>query len=98
MDRRVMYWSACMLSVVAVFPLPYGFYTFLRLAITGCAVLAALELKGNRNSIWIIFAGIAMLFNPVFPVFLSKGTWFIIDLGVAVAFGWMASEQKIISE
>jgi hypothetical protein len=98
LDRRVVYWSACILSAVAVFPLPYGFYTFLRLVVTGSAVLAALELNGNRNSVWVFFAGIAILFNPIFPIFLSKATWFFIDLGVAGAFGWIASQQKTVSE
>ena len=34
MDKKIIYGAAGLLCLAAVFPLPYGFYIFLRLAVT----------------------------------------------------------------
>tara|TARA_E500000178_G_C16725535_1_gene619156 strand:+ start:85 stop:369 length:285 start_codon:yes stop_codon:yes gene_type:complete len=90
MNKNLIYGVAGILCVVAVLPLPYGFYTFLRLSVTISGVIASLELKKEENFLWILFAGISLLFNPVFPIYLDRGIGFPIDLFVAGSFGWIA--------
>ena len=89
MERKFIYGIAGLLCILAVFPLPYGFYTFLRLSVTVAGVMAALELKKENNFLWILLGAIALFFNPFIPVHLDKGLWFPIDLFVAGTFGWM---------
>ncbi len=68
----------------------YGYYTFLRLIITGTAIYYGYylytELKEQNFWFWVL-VGIALLFNPVVPVYLhDKSLWLIIDILVASFF------------
>ncbi|TBA92530.1 DUF6804 family protein [Rhizobium ruizarguesonis] len=77
------------LLVVAVFPLPYGYYSFLRFAITLSAAYLAWEAYREKDAFngWsLILSMVALLFNPLIPVYLDRGSWFIIDLAVAGIF------------
>ena len=81
----------CILSaaalLAAILPLPYGYYTFLRLFIALAAVYVAYA--GYRVGVlWLVllFACLAVLFNPLAPVYLSKGVWQPINAGAAMAF------------
>lgn len=64
---------------------PYGYYTLLRFVVCGVAGYGAwfayqLDKKG-----WTWCLGImAILFNPIFPVHMDRGTWAIVDIGVGI--------------
>ena len=64
---------------------PYGYYTLLRFVVGGVSAYGAyfaVELKENG---WAWTLGIiAILFNPIVPIYLDKGTWAFIDFGVAI--------------
>lgn len=84
------------LLIVAVFPLPYGYYSFLRLAITLSAAYLAWEAYREKDAFngWaLILSMVALLFNPLIPVYLDRGSWFVIDLVVAGIFAmrWYVS-------
>jgi hypothetical protein len=75
-----------LIGAVVISP-PYGYYQFLRWAVRGVAVFIAV--KGYQWRVpWAIwcFAAIAVLFNPIAPIHLSREVWLPIDLVVAVAF------------
>lgn len=76
------------LLLVAVAPIPeYGFYIFLRLAVTTAAVFVAVLASRTQQTGWLVFGIIAALvFNPFIPVWLSKEAWMPIDLIGAVLF------------
>jgi len=75
------------LLLIATLNLPYGYYTFLRIAITISAIyLANIAYKTKKDN-WVILMGIvAVLFNPIFPIHLDKELWVIIDIIVAGLF------------
>jgi len=82
-------WPAIIASILlflAVFPWPYGYYTFLRVVITGMAIYYAYWLYQVRQKgfyFWSLIA-IIVLFNPIIPVYLiSKLLWGIVDVIVA---------------
>lgn len=89
-----IYWLGLILCLVAVMPLPYGFYTFLRIAVTIIAIVAALDFYKNNEGIWIVFAGITVLFNPLIPIYLTREIWFFIDLITAGFFGYAGLKAK----
>lgn len=64
---------------------PYGYFTFMRIivcCVAGyCAVLASEQRKGSWT--WLLGA-IAVLFNPVIPIHMTRETWKIIDIAVAL--------------
>ena len=66
---------------------PYGYYVLLRWIITGSALILAYGFYESKIIHWaLVFGGIAFLFNPIFPIYLDKQTWVIIDLIVAIIF------------
>ena len=75
--------------LIAVARMPYAYYTFTRIVICGSAsFLAAVSwIDGGKNRFWaVVFALVAILFNPLIPVYLKRETWFYFDFGVAAIF------------
>lgn len=68
-----------LLAIPAIWP--YGYFQILRWVVAIVAIYnayIAYELKQNG---WIfIMVAIAILFNPIAPIFLQKQTWVILDL------------------
>ena len=56
------------------------------------------------SRIWSVILGcVAVLFNPIIPIYLSRSTWYDFDVGVAiilaahlafVRLGWLQTPQK----
>jgi hypothetical protein len=74
--------------IIAVFNLPIGYYTLLRIVVTiGSVVLLIQEAKDGINFWVIVFALIGILFNPIIPVYINdKSSWIPIDIICAVIF------------
>ncbi|UXS98925.1 DUF6804 family protein [Agrobacterium tumefaciens] len=75
--------------VIAVLPLPYGYYGMLRLVIMAfAAFFAYIEYEQHKAFTgWVFgFICVVLLFNPFIPVHLSRSSWFILDLIAAGAF------------
>ena len=76
---------AAILLFLALDRHPYGYYTILRFVVCGVTaygVYYALELQ-KKGWAWA-FGIIAILFNPLIPIYLRKATWQFIDLAVAI--------------
>ena len=65
--------------------LPYGYFQFLRLLACGAASFGAYTLRQRQGWLWTMVI-IAVLFNPIAPVRLSRDTWQPIDLATGIAF------------
>ncbi|WFU62692.1 DUF6804 family protein [Bradyrhizobium brasilense] len=75
------------LLILATSHLPYGYYTFLRIVVCGFAGLVAFNSWADDtvSPIWsVVFVGMAVLFNPLVPIYLSRADWFYVDIGAAV--------------
>lgn len=75
--------------IAAMADLPYGYYTLLRITVTICAGVIAYTTYQRRGTLTpgvILFGGIALLFNPIVPVHLTKEIWAPIDIAVAIVF------------
>jgi hypothetical protein len=92
---RVIALVPAVMLVLAVFQMPYGFYTLLRLVVTiAAAVIAWHAVSKSEKPIWAVLMGlIALLFNPIVPVYLTREIWFFIDLVVAATFVSFAVTQ-----
>jgi hypothetical protein len=77
------------LLLIAIAPLPIGYYTFLRIAVTIGAVMVVITERRRGLSGWVIaFGTIAIVFNPLIPVYLyNKQWWMPVDLSAALIFG-----------
>lgn len=69
------------LLLIAILPLPYGYYTFLRLVVFGGGLSLAYQLYEQKHPNWsVVMAILAVLFNPLIPVYLSREAWLPIDV------------------
>lgn len=66
---------------------PYGFYQLLRWAIFVSSVMVAWGFYKSHITAWaFIFGAVALLFNPIAPIYLSKSTWITFDFIGAILF------------
>lgn len=74
--------------ILAIVPTwPYDYYILLRWFIFISSIFVAYNFHRSKLSGWIwVFGAIAFLFNPIFPIYLSRDTWTPIDLISAVLF------------
>jgi hypothetical protein len=84
MPPPVVYIAAALLALGAA-PLPYGYYTFLRLIVCGVFGLAAYVTfaKGARLLPYA-YGLLAVLFNPIVKIHLPKEVWAVVDILAAV--------------
>ena len=75
--------------LLATAHMPSGFYFFLRILVTtGAVILIIRDLQVGFNFWVIIFGILAILFNPLIPVYLhDKSAWTVIDLFSSLMFG-----------
>jgi hypothetical protein len=71
----------------AVAEWPYGYYIFLRW-ITCIASILVIFQAFEKNIDWakLVFIVIAILFNPLVPIYLSRSTWIPLDIITAIFF------------
>jgi hypothetical protein len=70
------------LLIIGMADLPIGYYTLLRIVVTIGAVAVVVTEFENGINFWVITFGlIAILFNPLIPVYLNdKSAWMPIDI------------------
>ena len=87
MGKKLLYIPATLLFI-GIFPLPIGYYTLLRLIVTAAAAYIAYDTfqKGEQSG-WVwVFGFVAIMFNPLIPIYLDKELWIIIDFAAAILF------------
>ena len=83
-DEKKIFWlSPIIVLAIGILPLPIGYYTLSRLVVCACAIYFAHSFyKGKKEnaSLWL-FGFIAVLYNPIIPVYLyEKFIWVIVNL------------------
>lgn len=68
-----------LLTAIIDFDIPYWYYQLLRWAVCILAVLKAYNIKDYRNTLFIIFCIIAILFNPIAPIYFDRDVWRVVD-------------------
>ena len=87
MDFKLIRILGAVFLILSIFKLPIGYYTFLRIFIFIIALILVYKANKINEQIWLIgFLIIAILFNPIFPIYFKKDTWLIIDIITAIIF------------
>src|SRR5450631_2502408 len=69
-----------------LFKMPYGYYQLVRWIVCAGFVYFSYTEYELKNTILSILCGlVAVLFNPLKPIYFKKETWHPIDMGIAVA-------------
>ena len=72
-----------LLAIPTIFP--YGYFQILRWVVAGVALYNAYTAYESKRNAWVLIMGaIAVLFNPIFPIYFQKETWVILDLIVSI--------------
>ena len=78
------------LFFICVADMPYGYFQFVRFAgLVGFAILAYKEHEQGRQTEMIIYAALALLFQPFIKIALGRQIWNIVDIIVGI--GLLAS-------
>lgn len=89
---------AAVFLFLALAPLPYGYYTLLRLVVFGVTAYGAFRAVETGQTAWfLVLAVLALLFNPVLPVPLGRELWRPIDAIAAIVVlvsGFVIREQQ----
>jgi hypothetical protein len=78
------------LILVALAPLPYGYYVFLRIVFCIAAAYLAWSEHQEAKSInaWIVgLVILAILYNPLVPIHLTREIWSVINLATVLFLG-----------
>ena len=82
------------LLLVALLPLPYFYYQLLRIVVTVVAAIYTYSFyKDNQIPKAIMFGVIVLIWNPIFPIYMDKSVWMILDIVGAVVFYFGSSES-----
>ncbi|WP_447754278.1 DUF6804 family protein [Sphingopyxis fribergensis] len=93
-DRRTSFelppvwlsWAVGIACLAAILDMPYGFYQFLRLVVTGyAAYVSYVYFRNGGTAIAWTFAFLALIYNPIFPIAMTKGVHAIFNLLAAAA-------------
>ncbi len=84
MDKAIKLILAALLFLCLA-NMPYGYYQFVRFAaLVGFAVLAYQANQQGRQTEMVIFAALALLFQPLFKIALGREMWNIVDVVVGL--------------
>jgi len=82
-ENNKIFWIApIVVLAIGILPLPIGYYTLSRLVVCASASYFAYNFykKNNQTNLWI-FGFIAVLYNPIIPIYLyEKFIWIVINL------------------
>lgn len=91
--------GALISSFSKLFSLPFAYYQLMNWAVVGGALMAVWQsYKMNALLPMWLFALVAVIFNPIAPIYLSAFTWQIADMVVIILFAvsfFVMKEKKV---
>ena len=83
------------LLLLCLAPMPYGYYKLVRfIAAFDFAILSWHNYITRQASCLIIFAGLALLFQPFCKIALGRTVWNIVDIIIAAFIIWIWLKRK----
>ena len=87
MNKNSWYIVCCIMLVLAILPImPYGYYMLLRVVICGVCLCQILSAHNKKLSLPIGLCLVAILYNPILTVSLTRGVWTILNIATLVYF------------
>lgn len=82
---------ASVLCVAALLPMPYGYYTLLRIVASASAIAAGIAmLRGNHQRLALLAWALAILYNPFARVYFAREVWSVLNVLTAAALVYLA--------
>jgi len=86
-------------ALAAILPLPIDAYHLVRWIVAGVCAFGAYEIFQSKNIEKVkgaILLVIVFVFNPLIPLYLTRGTWVIIDIVVAGFLIWVSFDPRVL--
>lgn len=89
-DKLFKFWLLpivmIVLFLVSICNMQYGFYTFARICVCILSLILAYDIYAFEGSMLMVAINvvIAILWNPIFPIYLEKHTWVDLDIIASV--------------
>ena len=86
---------AAIVALIGLMPMPYVGYTLVKIGVVAGCLLAItkvseVKLLDVNANIWLV--GIAVLYNPIFPIYLTRSIWIVIDIITAITLVYLAKK------
>ena len=81
-QNKVFWLAPIIVLAIGILPMPIGYYPLSRLVVCAAALYFAHNFykKKDNTNLWI-FGFIAVLYNPIIPVYLyEKAIWIVVNL------------------
>ena len=86
---------AAIILLWALLPNPYGFYMLVRLVVFGVSGYTAYRYaQRNLSGLAWLFGVIAIAYNPLLPVYLTRAIWMPVDLLTAGVLVWSVFHDR----
>lgn len=84
------------LLLVAIAPLPYGYYYILKFAVCISLLMEIVEIKDKKNSSksLVIMGSLIVLYNPLIAIPLGKIIWSIVNVATVIYLGIYSAYNK----
>ena len=81
-EKDIFWIAPIVVLIIALFPLPIGYYTLSRLVVSACALYYAIQFyKRNNTTYTWIYGFLVVLYNPILPIYLyEKFIWVAVNL------------------
>ena len=81
-EKDIFWIAPIVVLVIALFPLPIGYYTLSRLVVSACALYYAIQFHKRNNTTYTwIYGFLVVLYNPIIPIYLyEKFIWVAVNL------------------
>lgn len=77
--------ATIIILLIALLPLPYGFYTIVRiLGFISCGFVAYQAYLEKKEILFSVFFILSIIYNPIFKVYLNKDIWTVINIATAL--------------
>ncbi len=71
--------------LICLADMPYGYFQLVRfLALVGFALLAYAAYENHESTAFIVYVGLAILFQPLLKIALGRTIWNILDVIVGI--------------
>ena len=86
---------AAIVVLIGLMPMPYVGYTLVKIGVVSGCLLAITKVSGiklfevNAN-IWLV--GLAVLYNPILPIYLTRNIWIFLDIVTAIILIYLAKK------
>ena len=81
---------ACVFLLLALLPMPYGYYQLLRLIVCGVSIWAIMSGCDRNETLILLFVLVVLLYNPIFVVHFDRTIWSVLNVLTAVFFCYSA--------